>query len=366
MEKYRQWEDEKNGINPFINAPRLKQRNISLKIVKYPLVVLGAIKASLVFLLYALFLIFHVIKHIFVLRHLIRRIEIAINKFFGFIFLLMISVYKFNQDNPTIKSNHTLKNLISSKKKTIVFSSQSNVIDWLNLMYRYSPRFLRIVKAAKELSGVNEDLLVSVSYLDLILYAMGIRIQTYNSREEMLKIKDSSSYYDIERALNHETYDSSLAPLVIFPEGTKTTREASLAIRSNIMDVIYSAFLEKRCNLFCEISYIKYTYFYPNNSTDKIGLKNLIELCSQLLNVVYIQTTIINIENFNLSIIDKSLLNKFKDKDYYYDSLIQENLTFTVFRNNSVSKTCLDHIDFLNFYEISAKSTQYTQSAKPK
>lgn len=361
MEKYRQWEDEKNGINPFINAPRLKQQGIVRKILAYPLMLIGAIKVIIFLCLYFIFAILQVLKHGLVIKQAIRSAEIALNKFYCFIFLSLLGVYKISQD-PSSKRVGDILTKLNNSKRTIILSSQSNLIDWFNLMYRHSPIFLRIVKSKVSTTEEREDLLVKVSYVDLLLHAAGIKIDTYSTNEEKAKIKGAFNYFDLKQQLDN---DKSV-PIVIFPEGTKTTREASLCIRSNIMDLIYSAFQEGKCNMFCEISHFKYTYFYPNNSTERLGIKSFLKICSQPSITTLIQTVKINLENFNVESVDKAVLGRYKNKSFYFDSIVQENLTFTEFRNNSVSKTCLDHIEFLSFYEVSANSTQYTQSSKFK
>ena len=55
MEKYRKFADEKNGINPFINAPRLKKRSLLLNILRFPFIVVGVAKFAIFAILFIIY-----------------------------------------------------------------------------------------------------------------------------------------------------------------------------------------------------------------------------------------------------------------------------------------------------------------------
>ncbi len=336
MEKYRKFADDKNGINPFINAPRLKKRNFILKLLSFPLMFIASLKL-IIFLI--VFFTYSFLRTILTLIGLARLLD----KVFSFFFLCLFGVFSFSKDKATEKAEASLFNDTDKKKNVIILSSQSNIIDWIVLIYKYSPKFLQIVK---HVDGV-EDLLVELSYFQLLKYAAGIVIPTYSSETDKSKIKQ----FDLKASFS--------SPIVIFPEVTKTTREASLDIRSNIMDQVYDQFMQGKASLYCDITIFKFNYFCPNNTTDRKGFKNLLQIFSQLYNSVKLQTVKLSIDNFDTEKVDKELLKKFRNKYFYFDSLIQENLTYSEFRNNTVSLNCLKHLEFLDFFEMTSASTEY-------
>ena len=338
MEKYRKFADEKNGINPFINAPRLKKRSLLLNILRFPFIVVGVVKFAIFAILFIIYFVLQTLLSLLGLTSLIDTV-------FSYTFLVLFGVYSFEKDNQTVSTEKQIRREINNSKSTIVLSSQSTIIDWFVLIYKYSPIFLQIVKNTQG----KDDLLVKLSYADLISYASGIKIPYYSTDEEANKYDN----IDLTKLTNHT--------LVIFPECSKTTREASLNIRSNIMDTIYSEFIKGRINLYSDISIYKYTYFYPNNTTDRRGIRNIFNLLCQVYNKVKIQTNRLNPINFDVENVDRQLVQRYKNKNYYYDSLIQENLTNTEFRNNTVTLNCLDHLKFLDFFEETATSTEYVK-----
>lgn len=331
MEKFRKFADEKNGINPFINAPRLKKRSLFNKIIRYPLIFLASIKLLLFLILFFLYSLLQFLK--------IKPINSLISK----VFLLLLGVYSIKKTASSEKVENQIKSDLKNKKKVVIFSSQSTIIDWISLIFNHSPSFYYIVKS---ING-DEDLLVKLSTFQVFQYGIGVKIPTYSSKNNK----------KITSTLISEIDSSS--PIVIFPEGTKTTREATLNIHSNVLNQIYDEFLQERLTIYCEILVYKYTYFCPNNTTDRKGFLNLLQIMSQVYNSVQLQMVKINKTNFDVDNIDKSLLKEYKNKYFYFDSLIQEHLTYTEFRTNNVSFNCLKHIEFLDFYEKNMSSSDY-------
>jgi len=338
MEKFRKFADDKNGINPFINAPRLKKRSLINKILRYPLIVLASIK-FIVFLI--LFTIYSLLEPI----SAVLKLKQVIDLLFSRIFLYLLGVYSINQTSSSEKIKNQIKSDMKNHKKVIIFSSQSTIIDWIVLIFKYSPSFYCIVKST---SG-GDDLLVKLSNFQILQYGMGIKIPTYSSESEESNKINSIDISEI----------SSSYPIVIFPEGTKTTREATLNIHSNILNKIYDEFIHDKLSIYCDVLVYKYSFFCPNNTTDRKGYSNVLQIMSQAYNSVLTQITKINKNNFDVDNIDKSTLKEYKNKYYYFDSLIQENLTYTEYRTNNVSFNSLKHIEFLDFYEKSSSSSDY-------
>lgn len=330
MEKFRKFADEKNGINPFINAPRLKKRSLFNKIIRYPLIIIASIKL----------LIFLVLLSIYSFLHFLK--VKPVNFLFSKAFLLLLGVYSIKKTASSEKVENQIKSDLKTKKKVIIFSSQSTIIDWISLIFNHSPSFYYIVKS---ING-DEDLLVKLSIFQVFQYGIGIKIPTYSSKNHKIK------------SIPISEIDSS-NPIVLFPEGTKTTREAILNIHSNILNQIYDEFLQDKLALYCDILVYKYDYFCPNNTTDRKGFSSLLQIMSQVYNSVQSQMVKLNKSNFDVENIDKSLLKEYKNKYFYFDSLVQEHLTYTEFRTNNVSFNCLKHIEFLDFYEKNMSSSDY-------
>ena len=135
-----------------------------------------------------------------------------------------------------IQQNINLKNKIQKgknkiylkiiKKKiripNIIFSSQSTIIDWLLLLKNYSPKFLYIVKS----NDNKNDYFIELSYINILFYGLGIKFLSYSKNDKKFNIE------------NYITEKNQI-PIIIFPECTKTNRQAILNIRSNLMDQIY-------------------------------------------------------------------------------------------------------------------------------
>lgn len=350
MEKYRKFSDEKNGINPFISAYKIKQRGLFLNILRIPLIILSVIKLPLFLACYLQFALIQLLRYIFIIKYIKRPLEIIFVKIYCFFLLILMGVYNYKTKTPKIISK--------SNKKTIILSSQSCIIDWLCLMYYYCPRFFIIVKN-NDKNNFHEDLVVELSYFSILINALGVKCLTYVGENEKIEVQKSFGYVEFEKEIIQST---NFTPIVIFPENFKTTREASLQIRSNVMDTIYKYFLLDKIQVICHISIYKFNYFCPNNTTDRKGIKNLFEILSQFYNDVSYQSILINKNNFDLSLVDKSYVKTFKSDEFYFDSLIQENLTHPEFRNNRVSLTCLNGMEFLDFYEKTASNTEYTKN----
>lgn len=338
MEKYRKFADETNGLNPFINAPKIKNRSSIISILRLPLYIISVIKAILIIWLYFQHAINQMLIQLVFIASLRRNLEKLFSFIYNGIILILLGVYTYSPIKGSMKENEF-------NKKTFILSSQSCIIDWICLLYFYTPNI--VMKIANK-DGLNETL-VKIPYISAFKFIVGNYYLTANTQKELDELKKKYSEFKISEFMNN----SDLTPILFFPENMKTTRECALNIRSNIVTELVKNFSEKKLDIICHISIYNYTYFCPNNTTDVLGAKNLIEICSQVYNSVSYQYSVLNRSNFNILDVDKKILNQFKTNEDYIDSLIQENLTHPEFRNNRVSLSCINGLEFLDFYEQS-------------
>lgn len=143
-------------------------------------------------------------------------------------------------------------------------------------------------------------------------------------------------------------------PLVIFPENTKTNRQAVLAIRSNLFDMIYTLIQQHEKILLRSELITKPTGL--NNTTDRNGYKKLLQSCNQLSTSIQIYSQDIPNDTFSLtSQYDKS---KFPTLSSYLDLNLQEYLMENTNRN-TVSLDCKKHLAFLNYFETTQTNGSY-------
>ena len=55
---------------------------------------------------------------------------------------------------------------------------------------------------------------------------------------------------------------------------------------------------------------------------------------------------------------DDKAKQKYKDKNYYFDSIIQENIINNEYSNNLISLTATDHLKLLDYHESNLKIIQ--------
>lgn len=338
MEKYRKFADESNGLNPFINAPKIKNRGSIISFLRLPMYIVSIVKAILIIWLYFQ----HALNQMLLQLVFISSLRRGLEKFFSFIYngliLYLLGVYTYSPIKGSMKE-------IEFNKKTFILSSQSCIIDWICLLYCYTPHIVMRVANQDE----KNEILVKIPYISAFKYIVSNFYLTVISPKEFDNIKKKYSEFKISEYIQN----SDMTPVLFFPENMKTTRECALKIRSNIIDDLVKNFIEKKIDLICHISIYNFTYFCPNNTTDNLGAKNLIEICSQVYNSTSYQYTVLNRSNFSVNDVDKKILNQFKTNEEYIDSLIQENLTHPEFRNNRVSLSCINGLEFLDFYEKS-------------
>lgn len=325
MEKFRKFADEKNGINPFINAPKVKPRPLWLKIFRPAMYLLAITKLFLVVLLFSMIIVIRGLCSLLFCCKIGFFIQSITSTILSSILLLLCGVF------PPSKT--------SVNKKTIILSSQSNLIDWLILIYQYSPTFITI---SKHRSRQQPDQLIEIPYINLFFHMIGFTTFNY-------ELNNQNAYPKFD--LTKWASGGGVQPIVFFPEGCKTTREATVTIRSPIMDQIYKAYTDKKIDLVSHITIFKWEYFCPNNTTDRRGLRNLFNLLSQLYNPSAYQIIKLNRANFDLGSVDASIVNSYKSHDYYFDSLVQETLVHPIYSNNKCQLNSLDAEEYIAFYE---------------
>ncbi len=106
---------------------------------------IALIKLPVFIILYVNFICGHILKYMLIVPSFIRYSEVFINKFFTTIFLALLGVYRFN---------YKFKKWNEKNPPKIIISNQSSIIEWLSLMYCYSPKFLWLAKS-QDGSNVN-------------------------------------------------------------------------------------------------------------------------------------------------------------------------------------------------------------------
>lgn len=140
-------------------------------------------------------------KNVLIVPAIKRKIEVLINLVFGRLLLALLGVYKIS---------YKYKRQ-TNKTPNIIFSNQSSVIDWIYLLYTYSPYFLWTVKSnsSEEVTYDHltlQDYYIKLSYRQLFSYSIGLKFLNTN-QVKMTK-------FDI---LNHFKNTPHI-PLCIFPE----------------------------------------------------------------------------------------------------------------------------------------------------
>jgi len=253
---------------------------------------------------------------------------------FGKIFLILMGVYRLNYKYNKISETRT---------PNIILSSQSSIIDWIILMYNYSPKFLWIVKSPDNQS----DLFIELSYFDVLIFGMGLKFLSTETK----KYKS----FDIEKYIQ----SSNQIPLVIFPENTKTNRKGVLKVRSNLMDNLYTMINDHSKILIRAEVYSKcFKYNDVNNTTEYHGVKTLFFICSQFINYANVYTQDILNANFSKEAdYDKKA---FRNSEEYLDDVLQ---SFISDHDNRlrVGFSSVDHIKFLEYFHETNKTTDYVK-----
>jgi hypothetical protein len=209
-------------------------------------------------------------------------------------------------------------------------------------MNNYIPKFLYIVKSENN----KEDYFVEISYLDVFSIGSG---------NKFLSKQKYKKKFDIEKYIKQQNE----IPLVIFPENTKTNKQAVLNIRSNLMDDLYKIIQNNEKTLLLRSEII----INLNNDINTIfsnGLKSIFNLCKNLIIEINIYSQDISNDIFSAN--NKFDNKKFKSINEYLDFNLQEFLMDPNHRN-IVGLNCLDHKKFINYYEktSSDKKAKYVK-----
>lgn len=209
-------------------------------------------------------------------------------------------------------------------------------------MYRHAPKFLWIVKSEDSKS----DVFIELTYLNVLTYGLGLKFLRQPNKFTPFRIED------------YVMRDNQI-PMVVFPESTKTNRVGVLNIRSNLMDKVYDIVNDHgRILIRSEIAVKKFKYFSPDNTTDTLGLKSLLNTTSQVYNNLEVVVQDIPNNNFDKTITyDRT---KYKTIEEFMDSNLQSHLVEPNSRN-IVSLTAKDHISFLQYFHETSKDASYVK-----
>lgn len=270
------------------------------------------------------------------IRKVTRPLEVLLTKLCSRILLALLGVYEIN---------YKYKRQDSKRHPNIIISSQSTIIDWLVLMYNYSPKFLVIAKSENN----DKDYFIELSYFMIFSYSMGLKFP---------KAIPNGKKFDFDKYVLERNH----VPMVIFPECTKTNRHGVLSIRSNLLDAMYSIIKKHEKLLIRSEIVINKNGDY--NTTDERGYYYLFLQCLNYYVPIEIYSQDIGNETFSEDEIsfDKS---KFKSVNEYFDSNLQEFLMEPNHRN-TVKLTYKDHIKFLEYYKktSSDKNASYVKKDK--
>ena len=234
-----------------------------------------------------------------------------------------------NLKNKIQKGKNNIFNNKKNRIPNIIFSSQSTIIDWLLLLKNYSPKFLYIVKS----NDNKNDYFIELSYINILFYGIGIKFLSPSKNDKKFNIE------------NYITEKNQI-PIIIFPECTKTNRQAILNIRSNLMDEIYEISRKHQKILMRSEIYINLNN--DHNTIDSFGLKSLFNLCRRLYTKIHIYSQDIPSDTFSDEDIQYDI-NEFKTFNDYLDYNLKKYLMEP---NNRyiVNFSYKDHIKFLEYF----------------
>jgi len=245
----------------------------------------------------------------------------------------LLGVYRFNykykrwgDDNPRI-----------------IISNQSSLIEWMSLLYLYSPKFLWCAKSGDN----NNDYYYELNIYNVFFYGIGLKF--INATDKKYKS------FSIEEYLK----TNPSVPIVIFPEATKTNKRGSLSVKSNLMDGIYNTLSDSKMNYSIRIDNFgnRFTYFCPYNTVERAGLKHFFLILCQFFNTLEINSQDVPNTNF-----DKSMKydSKFKNVNEFFDYQIQSYLVQPE-NKYCLSLNCQNHFQFLEYYHSTISDASYVK-----
>jgi len=149
----------------------------------------------------------------------------------------------------------------------LLVCNQTCFVDWLYLIFRYSPTFTQIV-IVKQPGGSTKAGLRILSGWELFKHAIGLKFPEEVSEDP------GYVYYSIKQLRQDSGFlwYKGLRPVVVFPEGTKTNGLGILNIEPGIVKMISEAGgLEGNMRI-TSIRFDHTFQYYPAyNSTDESG-----------------------------------------------------------------------------------------------
>ena len=310
MEKYRQFEDQTKGINPFIISKKPSKCTLLTPIIFF----IGTVKFLSFIIFYVWFVLLKFLLSLPVINFVLMPLDYIIVKLYTRILLACLGVYFIS---------YKYKKHAYKTRPNLIISSQSSLIDWLVLLYNYNMQFLCIKKSDNDLN----DSLLKISAFSWFFYAAGIRFPKVDKKDKGTVILD---------VINKGA--------VLFPEGTKSNRLAVLKIRSNVMSEIYGKVVEGKIRIRSEIVVNKNSYF---NTTDTLGVFSLFSLCQSIYTPIEIISQDIPSATYSAEDFDSET---FETTDEYFDHITQEFLMEPSARN-VVNLGAKEHEMFLEYYK---------------
>jgi len=212
-------------------------------------------------------------------------------------------------------------------------------------MYLYSPKFLWIAKSADN----SHDYFYELNCYNVLFYGMGLKFINASDKKY--------SEFNVEQYLQ----SNKAAPIVIFPEVTKTNKKGALSVKSNVMDSLYQTLTENSYQIRVENLSSSFKYFSPYNTTEYSGLKQLYYTIAQMYNSIVIYSHDVNKLTFSKSATFDN--KKFKNINEFFDNEVQSFLLQPEHKY-CLSLDCFAHIEFLQYYHSTKDDGSYVKKTE--
>lgn len=180
MEKYTKWDDPSNGLNPFTPLEEKKQFTGWKNVLRNALSIFFIlIRLPCILMAVLILYLAHAYKYLMMIPFLIRVFE----KFFdGTCCKVLLNVFSANSVNESYHKDDKSFDFVKSQKGELQvthidgdvwITNQTCLLDYVHLMYRYSPLFTKIVIVEKP-NGETKAGLRVFGPLDYVTHSIGI------------------------------------------------------------------------------------------------------------------------------------------------------------------------------------------------
>lgn len=332
MEKFRKFDDASCGVNPYVPRKEAKRPiwQLLFKVILVPVLVL--VKGAGFGLLFSIWSIMHLLKHVLIVGPLVRVMERLIDKLLGSLFLSFLGTnapqHTLHQDDagysPDPKKREANIFRVGIEPGDVVICNQASILDTLYLICNYSPVFTQIATNGKRV-GFRV-----LGFYERMTHGLGIgHPQEIDNLLTLEEVREANSR----------------RPIIVYPEGTKTNGMGVLQFPEEVSKQLLRA---KPIHAI-RFDYI-FTYFSPYNTTERRGIWYWITLLSQTINSQQVQF------HYNVH-------KKFRDVEDTSEQIkiLRTSLT-TRQTNNLLNLDYTSHSKFLEYWDL-AKQKGYQKNA---